>query len=161
MPHIKPLATEGNSYFRILGCLPNVAAGWKSLDAELRFGGSLDPELKEHVRRSMALGVGCEFCATLGGPPPETLDPKVALGVAYAQALIDDHRHLDPSLFDVLRTEFADAEIVELTMWICFMIAGQMFGAVMDVGPATEEDIEDFRQGLVAGAQRHASPTDR
>jgi alkylhydroperoxidase family enzyme len=161
MPRITPLPVDGNSYFRIFGHIPKVAEGWKSLDAELRFGGSLDPELKEQVRRSMAPGLGCEFCATLGGAPDDRPDPKVALAIAYAQALLDDHRDLDESLFSLLREEFSEAEIVELTFWICFMTAGQMFGAIMDVGPATDEDMAGFRTGLVAAAREHVSSPDR
>jgi alkylhydroperoxidase family enzyme len=153
MPRITPVEVEGNTYFRILGRVPGVAAGWKSLDAELRFGGTLDPELKEQVRRSMAPGLGCEFCATLGGPPAEGLDPKVSLGIAYAQRIIQDHRDLDEGLFAVLREEFTESEIVELTIWICFMTAGQMFGAIMDVGTASDDDQEAFHTGLAETAR--------
>jgi alkylhydroperoxidase family enzyme len=161
MPRVTPLDIEENSFFRILGYLPNVAAGWQALDKEMRFGGSLDPELKEQVRRSMAPGVGCEFCATLGGPPADQADPRVALGIAYAQALIADHRELDESMFAVLREEFTESEIVELTIWICFITAGQMFGSIMDVGPATEADVEAFRTGLEESAREHATTAGR
>jgi alkylhydroperoxidase family enzyme len=161
MPRVTPLDIEENSFFRILGYLPNVAAGWQALDKQIRFGGTLDPELKEQVRRSMAPGVGCEFCATLGGPPADEVDQKVAVAVAYAQALIADHRELDDSMFDVLREEFTEAEIVELTVWICFMTAGQMFGSIMDVGPATDSDVEAFHTGIAASTRERAATAAR
>jgi len=157
MPRVTPLDIEENSFFRILGYLPRVAARWQALDKELRFGGSLNPDLKEQVRRSMAPEVGCEFCATLGGPPAEALDQKVALAIAYAQALLRDHRELDESMFGVLRGEFSESEIVELTIWICFMTAGQMFGSIMDVGPATDADVGAFDTGLAESARERAA----
>ncbi|MBV9334786.1 MAG: hypothetical protein JO243_02750, partial [Solirubrobacterales bacterium] len=46
MPRVTPLDIEENSFFRILGYLPRVAARWQALDKELRFGGSLNPDLK-------------------------------------------------------------------------------------------------------------------
>jgi alkylhydroperoxidase family enzyme len=97
----------------------------------------------------------------LGGPPAEEVDQKVAVAVAYAQALIADHRELDDSMFDVLREEFTEAEIVELTVWICFMTAGQMFGSIMDVGPATDSDVEAFHTGLAASTRERAATAAR
>jgi alkylhydroperoxidase family enzyme len=57
------------------------------------------------------------------------------LAVSYAEKLAVDHRSLDDAFFDELRTEFSDAEIVEIGM-----MAGQYIGfgrllMVLDLTP--------------------------
>lgn len=154
MPRITSSDYDGNSYFRVLGHRPGVASRWSELDEELRFNGTLDPELKEQVRRAMAPAVGCTFCHTLGGDRRPEVDARTSLASAYALQVVAHHDELDDSLFTTLREEFDEGEIVELTMWICFITAGQMFGAILDIGPATPADREAFQLGLSAAARR-------
>lgn len=57
------------------------------------------------------------------------------LGVRYAERLAVDHHNIDASFFDELRTQFSDAEILELGM-----MAGQYIGfgrllKVLDLEP--------------------------
>jgi hypothetical protein len=124
---------------------PEIRAKWAELDELMRFGGTLSPQLKEEVRRSLAPGIGCVFCASLGDVAPEHAK-KESLAIAYAQMLLDDHRAIEDSTFDVLREEFSDEQIVELTAWSLFMIAGQAFGAVMKLPPATPEELDVYQQ---------------
>lgn len=41
--------------------------------------------------------------------------------------------------FDVLRSEFTDAEISELIAWITFITASQTIGAVLQLKPEPEQ----------------------
>ena len=141
-----PLAeVPGNSFERAMGNRPEILEKWSELDALMRFGGTLTPHLKEEVRRSLAPGIGCVFCASLGDPAAEHAKEE-SLAIAYAQMLVDDPSAIDDSTFDVLREEFSDEQIVELTVWSVFMIAGQEFGAVMKLPPATGEELDVYTQ---------------
>lgn len=55
--------------------------------------------------------------------------------MAFAQAFVQDHRAIDDSSFNVLREEFTEAEIAELTAFIAFVSACQMFGATLNLQP--------------------------
>lgn len=149
MARVEPAPVEGNLYQRTMGHRPEILERWFELDALIRFGGTFSPHLKEEVRRSLAPGVGCVFCASLGKGADEHPDPKESLAIAFAQQILEnasDLQAIDDSLFEVLRTEFSEGEIVELTCWILFMIAAQAFGAVMKLGPATDEELAVYAQ---------------
>jgi hypothetical protein len=145
MSRIAAAKVEGNSYERVMAHRPEILGSWFELDALMRFTGLLDPELKEEIRRSLAPDVGCVFCASLAEAKGDHPERPEALAVAYAQ-LLRDPKAVDDAMFDVLRGEFSDAEIVELTCWALFMIAAQGFGAVMRIPPATEQEAEVYEQ---------------
>ena len=147
MPRIAPAEIEGNSFQKYMGHCPEIVEKWFALDETMRFGGRLDPKLKEEVRRSLADGIGCRFCASLGDPDPASRSPRTALAVAFADTVFNNFDNLagiDDEAFDVLREEFAEAEIVELVVWTLFMIAGQGFGALMHVPPSTPDERRDY-----------------
>jgi alkylhydroperoxidase family enzyme len=153
---VRVTETEGNSFERAMANRPEILEKWSELDALMRFSGTLDPHLKEEVRRSLAPGIGCVFCASLGEPAAEHAKQE-SLAIAYAQMLLDDPRAIEDSTFDVLREEFSDEQIVELTAWSLFMIAGQAFGAVMKLPPATPEELEVYLQWRRDGEAAAAS----
>ena len=149
MTRIPPAPIEGNNYERVMGHRPEILTKWFELDSLMRFSGTLSPHLKEEVRRSLAPGVGCVFCASLGRAADEHPDVKESLAIAFAQQVFEqslDLENLDESVFDVLREEFSDEEIVELTCWVLFMIAAQGFGAVMKLAPAPTDQIDAYTQ---------------
>ena len=149
MTRIPPAPIEGNNYERVMGHRPEILTKWFELDSLMRFSGMLSPHLKEEVRRSLAPGVGCVFCASLGRAADEHPDVKESLAIAFAQQVFEqslDLENLDASVFDVLREEFSDEEIVELTCWVLFMIAAQGFGAVMKLAPAPADQIDAYTQ---------------
>lgn len=143
-----PLADiEGNVYQRTMGHRPEIVEKWFELDGLMRFSGRLDPTLKEEVRRVLALGIGCTFCASLGDPEPDRHDKRTALAVAFAQTIFDnigDLHAMDDEHFEVMRSEFDDAEIIELVCWTLFLIAAQGFGAVMKLPEATGEELSEY-----------------
>ena len=150
-----PLSDVGSNVFeRTMGHRPEILEEWFKLDALIRFTGLLDPELKEEVRRVLASGVGCTFCSSLGQPDAKNRDPKTALAVAFAETLWDNTKDLhavDDSVFEVLSEEFSNAEIVELTSWVLFLIAAQGFGAVMRLPAATEGELQTYLEWRRAG----------
>lgn len=149
MSRIAPASIEGNTYERVMGHRPEILTKWFELDAQMRFNGKLSPHLKEEVRRSLAPGVGCVFCASLGRAADEHPDVKEMLAIAFAQQILEqahDLHGVDDAVFDVLAEEFTDEEIVELSCWVLFMLAAQGFGAVMRLERAPDEEIVSYKQ---------------
>lgn len=67
--------------------------------------------------------------------PTNRFTPRERLALRYAERLAVDHHTMDDAFFDELRTQFSDAEILELGM-----MAGQYIGfgrllKVLDLTP--------------------------
>ncbi len=162
MPRVEPAPVnpDGNAVSnsllaRVMGRRPEVLKAFARLDTTLRFKGLLSLELKEAVRRATAGGVGCEYCASLGEPETHRGDARTSLAVGFAQMVVQDPTGVDDAMFDVLREEFSENEIVELVAWITLVsVAGQMFGAVMGLEAATPEEAADYQRTLVEIAER-------
>jgi alkylhydroperoxidase family enzyme len=140
-------------FYSILGHRPEILDAWRRLDHVLLGDPSsaLPTLLKEEVRRSLAQGIGCAFCASVGGLPQDAHpDPKETLAVAFAQQVIEHRGDIDDAVFAVLREEFDDAQIVELCAWICFKFGANVLGSLMRLDPATAEQAGAYRKLLVA-----------
>ena len=139
-----------------MGHRPEVLAAWDGLKHALVGPTStLSPELKEQVRRALALHTGCEFCASLGLPAAEQPSPRDSLAVAFAEAAAMDHAAISGGQLEVLLEEFTVPQVVELLTWIVFEYAGQMFGALIGDEPATAQERAAF-EAAVAGQPRAA-----
>src|SRR6476620_1728699 len=153
MSRLSLAAIDGNVFERAMGLRPEIMKAWFELDAEIRFKGELDPWLKEEIRRNLALGIGCEFCSSLGAPNPETL------AVTFAQLICDnihDLHAIDDEQFSVLREEFSEPAIVELVCWSLFLVAAQGFGAIMKVRAADARELSAYNDWRAAGAMQTA-----
>ena len=140
-----------------MGHRPEVLVAWDGLRHALVGGSStLPPELKEQVRRTLALRTGCEFCASLGRPAAEQPSRRDSLAVAFADAVTMDHTAITDGQLDVLLEEFTVPQVVELLTWIVFEYAGQMFGALIGDVPATADERAAFA-AAVAGQPRPES----
>jgi alkylhydroperoxidase family enzyme len=140
-------------FYSILGHRPEVLEAWQRLDHVLLGDPSstLPVLLKEEVRRSLAQGIGCAFCASVGGLPEDTHpDPKETLAVAFAEQVIENRGEIDDAVFDVLREEFDDRQIVELCAWICFKFGANVLGSLMRLQPATAEQAGAYQKVLAA-----------
>jgi alkylhydroperoxidase family enzyme len=139
-------------FYNVLAHRPEILEAWAHLD-KVFFGATskVANGTKEEARRTLAQGVGCALCASLGTPRPEHSDPKEALAVAFAEMLATDHRQIDEGTFEVLRQEFTDAEIVELVSWLCFKYGSNMLGALMKLAPATAQQIEGYAEFVAHG----------
>jgi alkylhydroperoxidase family enzyme len=162
MPRIDaaPLSPDGNALSnsllaRVMGRNPEILRAFGRLDTTIRFKGRLPVELKEAVRRATAGGVGCEYCASLGAPKASYEDKRTSVAVAFAQLVADDARGINDGMFDVLREEFDDEEIVELVAWTCLVaIAGQRFGVVMGLEATSEDEAEAYQSAVSELARR-------
>jgi alkylhydroperoxidase family enzyme len=158
MSRIEPLpAPEGTNplqYSALAGIMahrPEILEAFGRLNRSIRFEGLLPIELKESVRRATAPRVGCNYCVALGELDENFFSERERLAVRFAEKIADDHKAVTDEDFDLLRTEFGDDEIVELTAWICLVtVAGQMFGSVMDVRPATPAEAEAYQDAIHA-----------
>jgi len=61
--------------------------------------------------------------------------PRESLALEYARMLAVDHHNVDDAFFDQLRTEFSDAEILELGMMIGQYIGFGRLLKVLDLEP--------------------------
>ena len=138
----------------ILAHLPDVASAWSSLErAFMSPDGLLPMELKEEARSEMAQLVGCVFCATVGAPPSqERPSPRQALASAFALQLANDYREIDDAMFEALREEFTNAEIVELVSWLCFKFGANMLGALWKLPPANDDQRRMYDDVLAAAS---------
>jgi hypothetical protein len=67
----------------------------------------------------------------------------------------DDPKGISDGMFDVLREEFDEEEIVELVAWTCLVaISGQLFGLVMGLEATTEDEAEAYQAALSELARR-------
>jgi alkylhydroperoxidase family enzyme len=155
MPRITPVPVDhdGNPVTnsvlaRVLGRRPDIAKAFGSLDATIRFHGTLPGSLKEAVRRATAGQVGCAYCASLdAGEPPGEVDRRESVAVAFAQLVAEDPAGISDAQFDVLREEFDEEEVLELVAFVCFVgVAGQMFGAVMGLEEAPPEEAAAYQR---------------
>ena len=153
-----PLSELGDSTAdRIMGHRPELLTAWDDLKhALVGESSTLSPELKEQVRRTLALQTGCDFCASLGRPAAEQPSPRDSLAVAFADAVAMDHTVITDRQIEVLLEEFTVPQVVELLTWIVFEYAGQMFGALIGDEPATVEERAAFA-AAVAGRPPPAS----
>ena len=150
---ITPAQIDGNAFHRALGHRPDILEKWYALDGSMRFSG-LDLGLKEEVRRVIAEDVGCTFCSSLGRPDAASRNARTSVAVAFAETVcgnIADLRAIDEEVFEVLKQEFSEPEIVELVVWTLFMIAGSAFGALMNVPPASAEEFEEYQRWRAEG----------
>jgi alkylhydroperoxidase family enzyme len=61
--------------------------------------------------------------------------PRETMALAYAEKLAVDHHAIDDAFFDALRTQFDDAEILELGMMIGQYIGFGRLLKVLDLEP--------------------------
>jgi alkylhydroperoxidase family enzyme len=137
----------------VLEYRPRVQAAWAELEkAFLSPDSVLSVSLKEELRKTIAEDRECRLCTTVGGASRGAADRQESLAVAYSSMIIADHKSINAATFEELRIEFSDEQIVELTAFIMFKIAGTTFNSIFDVRPATEKQREAFAE-LLAAAQ--------
>jgi alkylhydroperoxidase family enzyme len=148
---IRPIAAD-NEFYGIMAHRPEILEVWAELD-KVFFGPSsiVDNELKEEARRTLAQDVGCVFCKSLGAPASEPASKREMLAVAFADQMIADHKQIDSSTFEALREEFSNAELVELISWLCFKLGSNVFGALMSLTPATDEQVQGYADFVAVG----------
>lgn len=148
MPRLPQTDKSVDAFYSVLGNRSEIFDAWSKLDETLLLDPSstLPTGLKEEVRVSLAQGIGCRYCATVGGrPTDEPIDHRASLASAFAEQVIANHGNIDDAMFDVLREEFTPEQLVELCAWICFKFGANVMGALMKLEPATEEQTDIYR----------------
>jgi alkylhydroperoxidase family enzyme len=154
MPRLEQASRSGTPYFNVMDHRKDISRKWMEMDEFLRFTGNLDPDLKEEVRRAVAQQSGCKFCASLGEPLPHYDDPRVAAAVRFGTEVARNPKAVSAEVFGAMKEHFDAAEIVELSCWISFMFGAEMFGAIMDLDPATEQVKKMYAAWLVQGKKK-------
>jgi alkylhydroperoxidase family enzyme len=153
MPRLDQATRNGTPYYNIMDHRSDISRKWKEVDQLLRFNGRLDAQLKEEVRRAVSQYSGCRFCASLGDPKPDHDDARVAAAVGFATAVAQNPHSVSDEAFDPLREHFSAEEIVELSCWISFMYGAELFGAIMNLDPATESQKTAYAAWLKQGTR--------
>lgn len=68
-----------------------------------------------------------------GEPKDNINNVKISLAKSFALLVADNHLDVDDEVINLLKEEFSDGEISELCAFICFIIASQKFGAVLNL----------------------------
>lgn len=104
--------------------------------------GLLEKELTELLRAYIATTAGCSYCAEYGlskqwqnsdsamnalvnYATSDAYTSREKLALRYADAVMWDPASADEDLWNELRAEFAEPELVELGYWIGFTFGGQ------------------------------------
>ncbi|SDL58703.1 Alkylhydroperoxidase family enzyme, contains CxxC motif [Salinimicrobium catena] len=142
--------TGSTPFERLIGHNPAVLEKWNDLEISLFTQTSLDPDLLEQVRRTLAFGNGCEYCMVKAGKPDfDPKDQKISLVTAFAELFALDHKSIQEAHFNMLREAFTEKEIAELCTFITFITASQRFGKIMNL----TEDLQKNKVKSLAGMQ--------
>jgi len=127
---------EGRSPFeQLLGHNKSILEKWSSLEECFFNSKTFTPELKEEVRRTLAINSGCQYCMAKGKPSNEITDPSTLIATEVAD-VISKNGIIGDEKFNKLKIKFNDNEISELLALICFITACQKFGALLDLQPS-------------------------
>jgi alkylhydroperoxidase family enzyme len=131
-------STNGNTAFeQLIGHNKYVLEHWLQLETTLFTKTSLDSNLLEQVRRTLAFGNECRYCMAKAGKAAfDKNEKRISFACAFADQFSLGHKSIVALHFDMLKEVFADIEIAELCSFISFISASQMFGSMMNL---TEE----------------------
>ncbi len=139
MAHVPDSKTGATPYERVMGHAPHVLTPWTQLEETFFQRSVLPRDLLEQVRRTLALGHGCQYCQAKGGPPDAQHDVlRTSMAVGFAQLFASGHRDIGAKQIEVLRGHFSDQELVELVAFVSFMWAGGTFGSILGIKPSEE-----------------------
>lgn len=122
---------------QLLGHNKYILERWVSLEEGVFSSDTFSTELKEEVRRTLAINNGCEYCKAKGAPSKTGMDSRTQMAVHLAN-LSGKTMHISSDEFSALKEVFTDGEISELLALICFITACQRFGALLDLAPACQ-----------------------
>lgn len=132
------LSQAGDSPFqRLLGHNDKILKNWIQLETSVFTDSSLNSDLLEQVRSTLAFGNKCEYCMVKGGRARVIkVNQREQLATAFAELFALDHTSIYNAHFDILKEEFNEKEISELCSFISFITASQKLGRIYNL---TEE----------------------
>jgi len=107
--------------------VPRVLESWEYMRDNVIRDGLVDPELKR-------------LCFRFVAEDPEVMDvdrftPREQLALRWAQAIVWDSDIADDALWDALRAEFSEPELVELGCSIGFVLGQQHWERTLGLAP--------------------------
>jgi alkylhydroperoxidase family enzyme len=151
MARIDGIDPEAPELLGILGHRPDLMQQWMGLDDKLMYEGELSPTLKYKVQMAMSSRGDCEFCRSMVVPQTAE-DRRESLAVAFAEMAQEDASSISQAHYDVLLEEFTTAEVVELTLLVCFKLSSILLGTIWGLAPGSDEMKQGYA-GMIADAQ--------
>lgn len=126
---------KGSTPFeRLIGHNESILTNWLALENSVFKDSSLDPDLLEQVRRTLAFGNHCVYCmAKAGGPDRIKKNKREETATAFAELFALDHKSISDGHFMLLKEDFSDKEISELCSFIGFITASQKLGSILNL----------------------------
>jgi len=134
MTRIRASENGETAFEKLIGYNTELLRKWNELDEILWKKSSLDENVLEQIRRTMAFKNGCEYCMVKGGRPDfDKSELKISITNAFAELFCSDHQSISDAHFDMLREYFSDQEISELCVFIAFINASQKLGKIFNL----------------------------
>lgn len=126
---------NGESPFqKLLGHNPEILHHWNNLEQVFFSSCSLDPDLLEQVRRTLAFENQCEYCMVKASKPSFSKENlRISYATGFAQFFAMDHKKIEDAHFDMLKEVFNEVEISELCAFISFISASQRLGRIYNL----------------------------
>jgi len=131
----------GPEFQSIRSHVPGVMRSFTKTREWIYHDGYLDYDLKELIRAYIALSGDCTYCSNQGvardfqaderrkaellGHDADSHTPRERIAMEYADAIMWDPSTADDAMWERLRAEFSEPELVELGYWIGFTFGGQ------------------------------------
>jgi AhpD family alkylhydroperoxidase len=133
-----PESNRVPNYLRAIAMLPNATKPLAKLVKTVIYGGTVAPELKmsmgvkiaqingspyvaAHLQRLLAASArGQKTLNCIKSNDLEAISAADRMALTYAELLTNDANGISDEVFQKTRTQFNDAQIVELTMTVCF-----------------------------------------
>lgn len=161
----------GPEFQAIRAHVPGVMASFTKTREWIYHSGVLDFDFKELLRAYIALSGDCSYCSNQGVAreirgSEEQLDkllnyqksddysPREKLAMRYADAIMWNPEAADEAMWEELRAEFTEPELVELGYWIGFTFGGQRWLKTLGSSQGQLQAAMDEAgvSGVVAGA---------
>lgn len=134
MKRLKPSENGFTPFEKQIGHNKFILECWNNLDESLWHKTSLNQNLLEQIRRTLAFENKCEYCMVKGGRPnynPNNI--KVSIACAFTELFCKDHFSISDKHFNILKEYFTDKEISELCTFIAFVQASQKLGKIFNL----------------------------
>ena len=160
----------GPEYQSIRSHQPGVMRSFTKTREWIYHDGVLEFELKELVRAYIALSGACAYCSNQGvarainqneREKDELLNYEASdrytdrqkLAFRYADAIMWDPEQADDAMWEELRDEFTEPELVELGYWIGFTFGGQRWLRTLGASQGQlQPHLDAHDTGLTVGA---------
>jgi alkylhydroperoxidase family enzyme len=134
MTRIKYSENGTTAFEKLIGHNPEILKKWCELEEVLWKKTSLNENLLEQIRRTMAFENGCEYCMVKGGKPNfDKSQLDISIATAFAELFCKDHHSISEAHFTILKEYFSDEIISEICLFIAFINSSQKLGKIFNL----------------------------